>query len=244
MSRWLESDRCLVVAHRGASAAAPENTLAAFRLAADLGADGIELDVHATADHHLVVIHDAAVHRTTDGAGAIPALTLAQVRRFDAGRKFGPEFAGERIPLLSEVFDAVGGRVLVDVEIKAAGVESAVIDLLRAKRMTESVLITSFDVAVIARVRELAPEIPAGLLQSAAHPQVASRLGAAVYLPEVGVLTADVLTFCRRHGLRVITWTARTEAEARHALRLGVDGIIADDPAFMRKMLDRSKASP
>jgi len=243
MSRWLESDHCLVIAHRGASAAAPENTLAAFRLAADLGADGIELDVRATADNHLVVIHDAAVDRTTDGTGTIAALTLAQVRRFDAGGRVRPAFAGERIPLLADVFDVAGERLLVDVEVKAAGVESALIDLIRGKQMTESVVITSFDVQVVARVRELAPEISAGLLQSAAHPQVAVQLGAAVYLPEVGVLTADIMTLCRRHGLRVIPWTVRTEGQARHALRLGVDGIIADDPVFIRKMLARSKTS-
>src|SRR2546426_332500 len=90
MNKWLESDRCLVIAHRGASAAAPENTLAAFRLAADLGADAVELDVRRTVDGQLVVIHDASVDRTTDGTGRVAALTLDQLRRFDAGRKFGP----------------------------------------------------------------------------------------------------------------------------------------------------------
>src|SRR5439155_11323089 len=79
MSKWLESTRCLVIAHRGASAAAPENTLAAFRLAADLGADGIELDVRGTADGQLVVLHDASVNRTTDGTGRVAALTLDQL---------------------------------------------------------------------------------------------------------------------------------------------------------------------
>src|SRR5213594_3703990 len=98
MNKWLESTRCLVIAHRGASAAAPESTLAAFRLAAKLGADGIELDVRGTADGQLVVIHDASVDRTTDGSGKIAALTLEQLHRFDAGRKFGPSFRGERIP--------------------------------------------------------------------------------------------------------------------------------------------------
>ncbi len=243
MSQWLASERCLIIAHRGASAAAPENTLAAFRLAVDLGADGIELDVRGTADGHLVIIHDAAVDRTTDGTGKIAALTLEQVRRFDAGRKFGPAFGGERIPLLSEVFAAVRGRLLVDVEVKAAGVEAALLDTIRRMQMEDSVLISSFDAQVVARVRDLAPEIPAGLLQSAAHPQAAVPLGAAVYLPAVEALAAEVVTYCRQHGLRVITWTVRTEAAARQALRLGVDGIIADDPVFVRKMVPRRKTS-
>src|SRR2546430_16980948 len=102
MNRWLESTRCLVIAHRGASAAAPENTLAAFRLAADLGADGIELDVRGTADGQLVVLHEASVNRTTAAAGRGAALPLDQLQRVDAGKKFGPSFPGERVPLVSK----------------------------------------------------------------------------------------------------------------------------------------------
>ncbi len=237
MNRWLDAGRCWIIAHRGASAVAPENTLAAFRLAADLGADGVELDVRATADGQLVVIHDDLVDRTTDGTGAIAALTLAQVHRFDAGRKFGPAFVGERVPLLSEVFDAARGRLLVDVEVKAPGIVRSLIDLVREMKMAESVLITSFDLQTISDARALAPEIAAGLLQPAAHPQVAVRLGVAAYLPEIGALSADVMTLCRASRLRVIPWTVRTEDQARHALRLGVDGMIADDPVFARSML-------
>ncbi|TMJ00747.1 MAG: glycerophosphodiester phosphodiesterase [Bacillati bacterium ANGP1] len=244
MNKWLESDRCLVIAHRGASAAAPENTLAAFRLAADLGADAVELDVRRTVDGQLVVIHDASVDRTTDGTGRVAALTLDQLRRFDAGRKFGPPFRGERIPLLSKVFEALGGRLLVDVEVKAAGVEAALLDLIKKMQMVDSVLISSFDAQVVAHVRDLAPEMPAGLLQSAADPYAAVSVRATAYLPEVTALTADVVASCRSHGLRVITWTVRTEEEARQALRVGVDGIIADDPTLIRKMLARLKTSP
>ena len=244
MNKWLESDRCLVIAHRGASAAAPENTLAAFRLAADLGADGVELDVRRTVDGQLVVIHDASVDRTTDGTGRVAALTLDQLRRFDAGRKFGPPFRGERIPLLSKVFEVLGGRLLVDVEVKAAGVEAALLDLIRKTQMVDLVLISSFDAQVVAHVRDLAPEMPAGLLQSAADPYAAVSVRATAYLPEVTALTADVVASCRSHGLRVITWTVRTEEEARQALRVGVDGIIADDPTLIRKMLARLKTPP
>ena len=244
MNKWLESTRCLVIAHRGASAAAPENTLAAFRLAADLGADGIELDVRGTADGQLVVLHDASVNRTTDGAGRVAALTLDQLRRVDAGKKFGPSFRGERIPLLSQVFEVVAGRLLVDVEIKAAGVEAALLDLIRRMSMADSVLISSFDSKVVGRMRDMAPEIPVGLLHSAADPNAAVALRAAAYLPEVVTLTADVVAVCRRHGMRVITWTVGTEREARDALQLGVDGIIADDPTLVRRILTQRKASP
>ena len=238
MNRWLESTRCLVIAHRGASAAAPENTLAAFRLAADLGADAIELDVQGTADGQLVIMHDDSVNRTTDGRGNVAELTLEQLRRYDAGVKFGPSFRGERIPLLSEVFDAVAGRLLVDVEVKAAGVEAAALDLIVRAKMADSVLITSFDAGVVARVREMAPQIPIGFLhEGAVDPNTAVSLRAAAYLPEVVTLTADVVATTRRHGLRLITWTVQTEEEARRAIRLGVDGIIADDPVLIQRML-------
>src|SRR5438132_13595865 len=103
MNRWLESTRCLVIAHRGASAAAPENTLAPFRLAADLGADGIELDVRGTAYGQLVVLHAASVNRTTDGTGRVAALTPHQLRRVEPGKKFGPSLLGERSPRLPQV---------------------------------------------------------------------------------------------------------------------------------------------
>lgn len=238
MNKWLESTQCLVIAHRGASASAPENTLAAFRLAADLGADGIELDVQETADGRLVVLHDDSVNRTTDGKGKVAALTLEHLRRFDAGVKFGSSFRGERIPQLSEVFDALAGRLLVDVEVKAAGIEAAVRDLITRAKMVESVLITSFDPGVVARIREVAPQIPVGLLHEAVvDPDAAVSLGAAAYLPEVVTLTADVVASCRRLGLRVVTWTVQTEAQARAALRAGVDGIIADDPVLVRRVM-------
>jgi len=114
---WRE--RPLVFAHRGASHAAPQNTLAAFQEAARLGADGIELDVHLSADGVPVVIHNDTVNATTDGHGLVGELSLAQLKALDAGSSFGPAFAGERIPTLAEVFEAVGRKLLINVELKA-----------------------------------------------------------------------------------------------------------------------------
>src|SRR5512135_2857797 len=108
----------LVIAHRGSSAYAPENTLAAFRLAAEQEADAIELDVDLTRDGHVIVMHDATVDRTTDGHGRVADLTLDEIRRIDAGAWKGAAFNGERVPLLEEVFEAVGQRMLINVEIK------------------------------------------------------------------------------------------------------------------------------
>ncbi|HEY8531638.1 MAG TPA: glycerophosphodiester phosphodiesterase family protein, partial [Limnochorda sp.] len=111
----------LILAHRGASAEAPENTLAAFRLALEQGADGFELDIHRTRDGHLVVCHDERVDRTTDGTGFIGSMTLAELKKLDAGRWFDARFAGERIPTLDEVWALVeeaGGIRLLNIEVK------------------------------------------------------------------------------------------------------------------------------
>lgn len=233
---WLDADRCLVIGHRGACASAPENTLAAFGLAAEQGADGIELDVRASGDGHLVVIHDASAERVSGEPGEIAAMPLAAIRRLDAGR-------GERIPLLAEVLELARGRLLVDIELKITGIEAPVADLVHEARMEGDVLISSFHEAAVAEVRRVAPAIPAGLLQQWPALERAEALGAPVYLPNVRTLSEDLMAACRRAGRRVIPWTVRTNEEARAALRLRVDGIIADDPRLVRAALAREEES-
>lgn len=140
----------LVFGHRGAKVYAPMNTLPAFELAARQGAHGIELDVHRSRDGHPVVIHDFTVDATTDGTGPVASLSLADLRTFDAGAWFGPQFAGVRVPTLDEVFEAVGRRLLVNVEIKAEGeetdgVEEVVAACIRRHGMAERVVVSSFE---------------------------------------------------------------------------------------------------
>jgi len=119
-SDWLvPRDKPLNVGHRGAMASAPQNTLAAFRKAIEFGADGVELDVHLSKDGAVVVMHDFFVDRATDGTGRVAQKTLAELKALDAGIKFSPQFAGERVPTLSEVFDVLEGKLLVNVELKA-----------------------------------------------------------------------------------------------------------------------------
>src|SRR5271156_4282030 len=116
----------LNIAHRGASGTFPENTLAAFRAAIDAGADMCELDVHLTRDGVVVVIHDEEVDRTTDGKGRVAEMTLAEIKRLDAGARYDRRFTGETIPTLEEVFDLVEGRCSLNIELKGAGVETKV----------------------------------------------------------------------------------------------------------------------
>jgi glycerophosphoryl diester phosphodiesterase len=235
---WRRPVRTLVVAHRGASAYAPENTLAAFRLAAEHGADAIEFDVRATSDGHPVIIHDASLERTTDRAGEISALTLEEVRRADAGARRGQPFDGEPVPTLDEVLAMARGRLLVDIELKVAGVETMVLEALARAEMMDDALVTSFLEDALIRVQAAHPRPSVGLLQQWPDLERAAALGVEMYLPHVRALSAETVQFCRTHGLGVIPWTARSEEDARTALALGVDGLIADDPVMVRRVLE------
>ncbi len=226
----------MIIAHRGASVAAPENTLAAFRLAIQQGADGIELDVHATADGHLIVMHNATVDRTTDGEGAIAELTLAEIKRLDAGRWFAPDFAGERVPLLEEVLEVARGHLLVDIEVKVAGIEAEVVDMVKRFDMVNAVLLTSFFPQVLTAAQALAPEIPGGLLQLHGEVDEALRLRVPVLLPLLTSLSRAMIDTSRQHGMAVIPWTARTEGEIQQALHHAVHGIIVDDPLMVQRL--------
>jgi glycerophosphoryl diester phosphodiesterase len=236
---WRQPGRTLVVAHRGATADAPENTLAAFRLAAEQGADAIEFDVRATSDGHLVIIHDPSLDRTTDRAGQIGALTLEEVRRADAGGRRGQPFVGERVPTLAEVLTVAHGQMLVDIELKVAGVEAQVIAELARAGMIDDALVTSFLEDVLVRVQAADPRPTVGLLQQWLDLERVAALGVEVYLPHVRALSPDVVQFCRGRGVGIIPWTARSEDDARAALALGVDGLIADDPLMVQRLIER-----
>ena len=136
----------LCIAHRGASSYAPENTFAAFDRALELGVNHVELDVHFSRDGHIVVIHDDTLDRTTDAVGAVADRTLAELRGLDAGSWFGPEYAGERIRSLAEIFEQYKGRLHFHIEIKARaeGLASRTADMVRAHGLIEDVTITSF----------------------------------------------------------------------------------------------------
>ena len=168
-----------IFAHRGANAVAPENTLPAFEKALELGADGIELDVQATADGALVVLHDFSLGRTTTGAGLLRARTLAQLADVDAGARFGEPFAGTPIPTLEQVFDLVGERCFVNVEIKNVdwdgGREAETLTrMIQRRALHELVIVSSFNPFSLRKMRRLDPSIALGLLY---FPKLPRRTG-------------------------------------------------------------------
>ena len=237
------------IAHRGASAAAPPNTLAAFEKAMELGADGVEFDVHLSADGVVVVIHDFNVDGTTDGSGRVAEMTLAQLKQLDAGSHFDPAFAGERIPTLEEVLEAVGSRLLLNIELKSTslrdnGLERAVIAQVKRHNLDNRVLLSSFNPLSLRRAKKIAPHIPVGLLYSPSLPLPLRRAWLAPLVPhearhpEHTMVDTRYVAWARRRGYRVNTWTVDDPDEMRRLIGLGVDGIITNVPNVLRGVLE------
>lgn len=221
----------LIIAHRGASGLAPENTLAAFRLALELGVDLIELDVHRTKDGHIVVIHDDSLDRTTDRSGKIRDLTLGEIVDADAGQ-------GERVPTLHEALELMAERVLVLVEIKPDDITADVIQTIMEAGATGDVVLQSFYPEVIAEAFRLAPEITRGLLigQGGAMADRASSVAAGVVVPSYRLLNDEVVHEIHLRGMGLWTYTVDEEATMRRMIELGVDGIITNYPNRLKEV--------
>jgi glycerophosphoryl diester phosphodiesterase len=237
-------ERTLVFGHRGASAYAPMNTLPAFEKAAQLGADGVELDTHLTRDGEAIVLHDFTVDHTTDGSGLVRDMTLAQVKELDAGSKFGEQFRGTRIPTLMEVFEAIGDKLYINVEIKSEsaetdGVEQVVADLIARYNLQKRVIVSSFNPLALRRFRDILPEVPIGFLYVPDSPveNLMTDLPHEARHPHYSMVDADYMAWARQHGYRVNTWTVNDPAKAAELYKFGVDGIITDKPDVIREAL-------
>jgi glycerophosphoryl diester phosphodiesterase len=253
-----------VIAHRGGARLRPENTLAAFEHAAALGADILEMDARATADGVLVVLHDAAVDRTTDGHGRVDALTLAELKKLDAGYRWSVDggrstpFRGKgvRVPTLSEVFAHLPDmRMVVEIKPAQPALAEAACALIRRTRMTRRVLVASMHDAVLDAFRRACPEVAtsmgpgearlfyvASLLRlSAALSPAAQALQIPYAFGERVLATADLLAAARARNLKLQVWTLNDEARMHEALALGVDGIMTDRPDLLLRLIGRRK---
>ena len=232
---WLTADRPLIIGHRGASADAPENTLSAFALALEQGADGVELDVQLCADGAPVIIHDATVDRTCDGTGRVADLSLAELRLLTIDND-------HPIPTLDDLFDTFGRRTLYNVELKALGqggdaLAAAVARAIAAHGVAEQVLISSFSPFTLrAARRHLPPGAPLALLRERRATRAAhALLRAAADHPHHALVDEALMAWARQRGRRVNTWTVDDLAEARRLIRLGVHGLITNRPGEIRK---------
>ncbi|MEQ8673327.1 MAG: glycerophosphodiester phosphodiesterase [Aggregatilineales bacterium] len=239
--------RTLVFGHRGASVYAPMNTIPAFELALEQGADGIELDVHRTKDGHLVIVHDFEVDSTTDGNGTVQQMTLAELKALDAGNWFDPKFAGTPIPTLAEVFDAVGQSLYVNVEIKSItqetdGLESLIADEIRKYNMQERVIVSSFNPYALIRFRDLMPEVPIGFLYATGFMEnvwsLMDDLPHEARHPNFMMIDADYMRWAKAHDYRVGTWTVNDLERAVELRDLGVDVLMTDKPTDVIRALN------
>lgn len=228
----------LNVAHRGASAYEPENTLRAFERALELGADMSELDIHLSNDGELVVIHDFTVDQTTNGHGAVKDLSLAELQSLDAGK-------GERVPTLRQVIDLVRGRNGLYLELKGAGTPQPTVNLLRDNDFTapHQVIVGSFQPALVRETKTLAPELSVSLLVGPVYPapQLIEMARAAhadfihlcwenrAPLPHT-LLTPELLNALRAAGLGIVLWHEERDAELQALVSLDVDAICTNTP--------------
>jgi glycerophosphoryl diester phosphodiesterase len=227
----------LVIAHRGSSGHAPENTMAAFRKAVAQGATFIETDLQLSRDARFVAIHDSTLDRTTGVRGAVHDLTLADLRRLDAGSWFGSEFAGERIPTLEEILQfSKKHDVVFYLEVKPSGSwggEHALIGALRESGEIPRVVVISFDPNILESLRKLEPTLMTGLLYEGQLPdplEKAVQIGARQLAVRGDLVTPVLLTAARKKDLQVVCWTVNHPAHMRMLIDAGVDGIMSDYP--------------
>jgi glycerophosphoryl diester phosphodiesterase len=231
------------IAHRGASAYEPENTLRAFDQAIEMGATMLELDVHLSRDGHLVVAHDADISRTTDGTGRVTELSLEQIRRFDAG-------LGERVPILDEVIELVRGRAELHIELKGQRTPEPVVKTLQETRFTDRAVVGSFYPWLSQRAKFLDPAIrisvPIGEQDREAN-YVEWALAVEADFVHLcwerasptphALLTLAMIAHIRQHRLGIILWHEERPAELQELVKLDVDGICTNTPDVLADIL-------
>ncbi len=230
----------LNIAHRGASRCCPENTISAFLAAVEAGVAMCELDVRLSRDGIPMLIHDDSVDRTTDGHGAVAEMTLAELKGLDAGLRFDRRFTGERIPTLGEVFDALGDRCGLNVELKASAAGAPVCALMSARRAYETSMVSSFDWDVLKRVKTIDAAIRIGVLGEEwpeAMIAQACALGAWSVNPRYDLRTAELVIEAHRKGLKVLVWTVDEPARMRRVIANGADGIMTNHPERLRALV-------
>jgi glycerophosphoryl diester phosphodiesterase len=239
----------LVIAHRGASAHAPENTLAAFRLAVRQNAAAIELDAKLSADGIVVVIHDQTLERTTDGSGLVGAHTWDELKNLDAGSFYDPSFKEEGIPTLEQVFEAVGQDIYINVELTnyatpKDALPEKVTALIARHGLEARVFCSSFTPFTLRRMQRLMPDLPLGLLAGRGWTGKLARgwLGRLFphhsLNPEHRDVTAQLVAKAHRRGLKVFPYTVNLAEDMARLFSLGVDGIFTDDPPLALRVLE------
>lgn len=248
---WLTASRLdleadvAITAHRGASIAAPENTMAAFRAAMDAGATYTELDVQRTRDAEIVVVHDGDFMRIGDDPRKVGELLAAEVATIDIGRKYDVAFAGEHAPRLKDVIDLVRGRMRINIELKYnvpdPGLAPAVVDLLHRESFLDEVVITSLDYGALRQVESIEPGLATGHIVTAAVGNVVRTEADFLSLSSARA-TTSLIRRAHAAGKDVHVWTVNTPDVMVRMIERGVDNIITDDPALLARVITERRA--
>ena len=248
---WNEIPCPAVIAHRGDKCFAPENTLAAFILAAEKGADAIEFDVKLTADGQVIVLHDQTVDRTTNGTGNVSRLTSAALQDLDAGAWFSEQFRGEHIPTLEQVFETLGKRLFLNVELTnyaspGDDLVAKVVELVKKHKLQDRTLFSSFFIRNLKMARMLLPEVPRGLLTM---PGLMGFWGRTfewrgdyfALHPALSGINPGLVQRVHAAGKRVHVWTVNSIDDIKKMIGLEVDAIFTDDPGLALHLLGKNK---
>lgn len=234
-------DAFLSLGHRGASAYAPENTMAAFRKAYEMGADGVEFDVQLSRDGHVVIIHDHRVDRTTDGVGAVTGKSLEELKQLDAGGWFSTDFQGERIPTLQELLEFAKDRMLLNVELKKTrhpeALVQAVKTLVEKYEMYRQCLFTSFDRRTVETAMALMPDALHGLLIDKKG-SIAWKGAWRFVAVKWDIIDDKLIDAAQMNEKKLVAWTVNEAQEMLHLLRRGVGRIITNYPDRAKKVIE------
>ncbi|MEI6124025.1 MAG: glycerophosphodiester phosphodiesterase family protein [Bacteroidota bacterium] len=245
----MNTNRIMVIAHRGGSLLAPENTIAAFKNAISLGVDRIELDVQQTKDKITVVMHDRKIDRTTTGKGEVHSYTYDELCQFDAGRKFSDKFSNEKIPTLDEVLTFVNGQCTLLIEVKNHedmfdGLEADVVRLIQKHRAQKWCVVQSFNYNSIHKVHQLDSTIAIGFL-SVKVPRKKMELQPDDFnfISEINIYhrfaTKKAIAYIHSQNKRTCVWTVNKNKRMQKLIEQAADGIMSDDPALLKDLLGK-----
>jgi glycerophosphoryl diester phosphodiesterase len=236
-----------VIAHRGASGYAPENTMASFKKALEMGADMIELDIHLTADGDLAVMHDAETVRTTGVKNVLRMMTMEQIKKLDAGSSMSKEFAGEQVPSLKEVLDWARGKIKVNIEIKSDGCEEKTAALIKDHDMYGDVIVSSFTHEYLKKIKELDPKIKTGALLDDIEnekqiDEIVANCHPDALHPRYLMLNKSIVKKAHKKGLEVNVYTVNDPVSMKRMIDAGADGIITNYPDVLASIVDGKTA--
>ena len=254
MDLYDKKQKFMIIAHRGASYDAPENTLAAFRLGIEQNADAIECDIHLSAENEVVVIHDDTTERTAGLDGSVSRLTVSELKQLDAGRWKGLQFKSEKIPTLKEVFAILPKDIKIFIENKCGiqAIEPLKILLKESMLFHSQIIMMAFDLNTVVKLRETFPDVEILWLnefpKSKGSGEIRENLkdiisNAVKYhldgvnIENIKEMDADFIQACKGNNLRCYCWTVNNVERARYLAKNGIDGITTDRPGWMRAQL-------